>query len=402
MRPHHVPALCAVAFAALSACADPAPVAPVAPSLPTAASATDEAPLSVSRLYRPTELQFPRGGFDASARRVNDKGVAVGQSGYLYVGPSPYEPGTVQCRVAPAAAIWRQGQVFMLHDVLVQALQMDPCRSWSHATDVNNHGVVVGTVFDDNWDGYSRGFVWSEATGVLAIQEIGTTAMVAITNRGLGVGYNYAEGPKMGERVFGWTQTGGTFEIPGPPRPLFNWELAIDVNDGGVVLGCSDTQVARWDARSIAELTSWICDVHTAAAPGIPEEYFGGGINERGDAVFTATRTTSSTGGESRPFLWPKGAAAPVVAPWQVGGATDVSDRGRLVGWWLVGAARTMAAVTQRGGAPPVALRSTAGGVVSVALGVNRCGDVVGWTQVPGGERKAMLWQIAACDAGGG
>ena len=398
MRPRRSPILSTVALAALSACAEHSPVAPRADAPPAAAIVADESPRTVSRRHTPTELQFPRGGFDASARRVNDKGVAVGQSGYLYVGPSPNEPGTVQCRVAPAAAIWRQGRVFMLHDVLVQALEMDPCRSWSHATDVNNDGVVVGTVFDDDWDGYSRGFIWSQATGVLAIQEIGTTAMVAITNRGLAVGYNYAEGPKMGERVFGWTGSGGTYEIPGPPRPLFNWELAIDVNDGGLVLGCSDTQVARWKSPAIAELTPWICDVHTAAAPGIPEEYFGGGINERGDAVFTASRTTSSAGGESRPFLWTRGAAAPVVAPWQLGGATDVSDRGRLVGWWLVGAARTMVAVTQRGSESPVALRPAAGGVVSVALGVNRCGDVVGWTQVPGGERKAVLWRISACD----
>lgn len=395
MLRRHLSFLCASGVAALAGCADRAALAPTE-SAATASleRASTSVALPVSLRHRPRVLAVPRGGFGAIAFRVNDKGFIAGSTGYEYVGPSPHAPGTVTCRVAYGAAIWRDDKVLMLHEKIVQALKLDPCQTSTRAVDINNDGAVVGDVRDQIGGTASYGFAWVEGMGVIAIRDVGDTFMAGINNRGLAVGYSYTQGGTSGGHVFGWTRSGGSFEIPGPPQPVYNWETATDVSDGGDVLGCSDHQVARWSARSQGSALTAYCRPMAELAPGQFDEYWPGGLNASGDAAFLSW----GPDGGMRGFWWGHDAAAPRFAAWRPGGATALSDLARMVGVLRVSDSREWLAVTQRDDDVGV-LASPYDAGASVALGVNACGDAVGWARSARGTQSAVMWTNSSCDA---
>jgi len=378
----------AVTLLAMIACTDPAAVVRPADRASSRAFSAhiDSATVTAAR-YSPMLLARARRASHASALGINDQRVIVGQMSYTYAGRSAFAPGIVECETS-GAAMWRNGKVVMLHEIVVRVLGLDPCTAYTTAVDINNAGVIVGNIDNAMNEGVGHyAFIWSETLGVVRIRELGETYLSAINDRGLAVGYNYSEGAPSGARSFGWTAIQGTFEIPGPPQPNYGWETVWDVNDAGTLIGCSDGTVARWSVAGISTLTGLSC----FAVPVFGDHYLGGGISNRGDAAFSVSGPL--------PFRWKHDDALPVDIGWGAGGATDISDAGRMVGWREMLGTPATVAYTRRAGEGVSALPAMRAGDASVAMAVNRCGDVVGWTQGLGGALESVIWRIATCDA---
>ena len=230
----------------------------------------------------------------------------------------------------------------------------------SIATDVNDHGLVVGWYILAGQDpvNAARAFRWTARRGLV---DIGPGAAEAVNESGVVVGTRLGGAGTI--RATRWTAAGQAQDLG-----LDGTSYATDINDRGTIVGYGSTG-------------AFVIEPGVAPEPlANPSEIVGPhnqalGINNRGDIVGWAFDEGS---GRERPVLWQGRDHTPTVLPTRRDDyeATDINDRGTIVGWALAyGVGRQ--AVTWVGRrhrevdvGPP--------GVDSQGLAINDRGQVVG------------------------
>ena len=159
-------------------------------------------------------------------------------------------------------------------------------------------------------------------------------------------------------------------------------ETAARINDAGQVAGTVGGVAALWDGRRTV--------VIGLAAPDHTYSYVTG-LNERGEVVGTSG---GGADGTTVAFRWSRGVLT-VLPGTGVSGASDISDRGDVVGYVTVDG--TQRAVRWGRDGAPVQLATLGGaGGASLAASVNKAGQVAGYAYTaPGGTMRAVRWDAS-------
>jgi probable HAF family extracellular repeat protein len=355
-RPHRALAAC-TAVLTFAACADD-PVQPrdtnLSPTSRPSFALADGAPaIDLGTL----------GGNNSRATAINDSGAVVG-----------YALDTADY---PRAFIWTPANG-------MRPLNGIPSRVHSLATDVNASGTVAGYV-DSITTGYA--FIWSPTAGVKYLGSLGggSSYAYAINNNGDVVGSsNTASGAW---RAFIWTKAGGMRDLGmlGGAACASGTSTAWDINDRREVVGfsCADSSGDRaflWTdsagMRNLGTLGGFTSNAH--------------GINNRGEVVGVA----QTANGTDHAFVWSDSGGMRDLGTF--GGdrsfAHDINDLGEIVG-----ESNTIDIVIQHG-----FLWTAAGGMRKLlglsgqgsAYGINRSGQVAGWSQNTAGYDRATAWGV--------
>lgn len=157
----------------------------------------------------------------------------------------------------------------------------------SYAFDVNDSGLVVGFVADDNHRHVAA--AWDATNQPITLQAIGAvSAAVAVNGQGLAVGWS--NDLVTLDRPVRWSiSDGGTAtELP----HFGNGGRALDVNEAGEIVGfvVNPTNDSFWAAKWTADGQLQILKIN-----GEPSPYsVGTALNERGDVAGTATLPSQS------------------------------------------------------------------------------------------------------------
>jgi probable HAF family extracellular repeat protein len=265
----------------------------------------------------------------------------------------------------------------------------------SVAYDINDMGLIAG--YSEHYAGSStvkRAFVYTQAGGMIdihnpaaltqswarAISPSGTVAWATV----VGCGITRERNPRNG--AFRWTSSGGHQELVGKTGDT----CAEDVNRYGTVVG--------WSRDSVSPLTE--AYVWSASGSATNLGSFGGtwaiakAINSSGWIV--GSYTTAS--GQSRGFLWTEADGMTGIGPWDGDYfATDINDKGRIIGYgWGTGEA-TPRAFTQYQGKTHF-LPALVNGQPAFAHAVNSCGTIVGTAFSAPGVSQPVRWRKNACD----
>lgn len=255
-----------------------------------------------SRHYRAVDF-----GFDGEARGINDRGDVVGEG---LLRPGAFHP-----------YIWRNGRITDLGVLEPGELE------YGRATDINNHGQVVGfSVVNQNPDQSNQhAFIWQNGTMVdLDPLALDSTA-VAINNRGQVVGTRYAPGES---RAFVW-QNGAMTDL--------GTGTAADINDRGQIIG--QNQFGGSGA------TMWFRgQPHDLGAPPGFDDWRPVAINEWGWVVGNA-----GNGDDGRAFLWKYGTFVELGRPDAWAMAIDINNHGQILGLGQTAAGVSRAFLWQNG-----------------------------------------------------
>jgi probable HAF family extracellular repeat protein len=288
----------------------------------------------------------------------------------------------------------------------------------SVAWDVNDRGVVVGWYLPEGTD-QSHAFRWSARRG---LTDLGPGAAKAVNDAGVVVGTR--TGVDGLPRATRWTAAGVARDLG---VDGFSW--ANDVNDGGTVVGYTSLPDASLRGFVIEPGGAPELLAHPAGLGGLSDVAVG--VNERG-AI--AGYSNDETSGWPLPVLWSGRRHTPAVVPGRRDNydVTGINERGTIVGstvdgelgyqavTWVgrdhrevdVGPAGVQSlgrAVDDRG--QVVGIRYDLGdafrwdprtgrttiltGLADVrdeALGINDRGDVVGYSTLADGSRRATLF----------
>lgn len=256
---------------------------------------------------------------------------------------------------------------------------------YSAAIDVNNDGdVVVPTSFfgdNSNW-------TWNTSNGLKGGGFGGRLGgAVAINNRGELVGYvDDGQYPRYAAL---WPRTGPLVDID----PREQNSIAFGISDDGDILGCVEGVVARRRVGTKATASHEVCGEDLPIGFGLYVRNVGG-ITRDGVAAFSALRNSVPTA-----LVWRRNSLTD--AGWSPGAASDISERGRVVGWAYGAAARIPRAVTRLRNGAVQWLPTPTANTESRAYGVNKCGDIVGYVFDATGSQHAALWRADSCDAAG-
>ncbi|MEP7346300.1 MAG: hypothetical protein ABI877_13590, partial [Gemmatimonadaceae bacterium] len=393
MRHFHrslIRSLIPVAAIFLGACVDTAPVPTGVASPALAQSTADDG----TRGYVAQLLPQLPGNSWSAALAINSAGVAVGFSDFTFrTDPPNWGWGPTVCTPYLVATIFDHGRVTSLHAELIRALGgSHPCYTASIASGINDRGDVVGTVFSGMFFDTEQGFFWSHATGVILHREIGRQSnLTGVNNTGLAVGNNRFDG--MNWRDFVWSPLG-----PPPPLvfPRYRTYYAWGINDAGRRAGC-------WKGRPYtADLDGTFR--HLADECGTAPSLLGrsywfqrsylwqnldGGINAEGTVVFNTYL--------SAPRRWDASAMRSTSVGWSPGGASGISDRGRIVGWRSAAAFPRSVAMTVGAHGTPVVLPRLTGMAEAEPYAVNACGDIAG-AAFANSIAHAVIWTRGVCD----
>ena len=308
---------------------------------------------SAQRAWTITDLGF---GDGSTAVAINKRGQIVGYRSVYYPGG---EGRTV-------SVLWQDG---VTTDVM--GLPSVP-------VDINDRGEVVGT-FRYAEFGEAHGFLWRN--GVVA--EIGDPAfglglfggLAGINGRGQVVGHTESLPGRPGFQAFLWQD--GRFTYLGDLGG--GYSIAEAINDRGDVVGRSAT--AQNEMHSFLWRDGVMTDIGGAVRAV--------DINDHGQVVGDGY----SAAGNLHAFLWNRGAVVDLspTAIWSLAGA--VNQRGQVAG--TIGYASDQhAAVWQDGtmtdlGTLPRPGYSTS---FSSASDINDRGQVVGWSDTAAGYRHAVLF----------
>lgn len=168
-----------------------------------------------------TEVFTPL-GFRAFPTAINNAGWIVGYAGA--------QPGGT-----PGAVMW------------TPALAPSFVADLSRATDINDHGQIVG--WRDDAGGVARGFLYDHGSltplGTLDPNAAGNVYPAAIDEHGRVVGISEINGE---EHAFLWSSATGMTELPGLGGAHFPPDVAaLDINDAGLVLGYAPTSQGQVD-----------------------------------------------------------------------------------------------------------------------------------------------------------
>lgn len=230
------------------------------------------------------------------------------------------------------------------------------------AEGLNDAGVVVGFANTGTIQP-TAAFVWTAASGMTLLRGPGATPVNIIAND-INNGGEIVGQLAVGSRFHAYrhTSAGGYVDIH-PAGYLNSNALAIAENGdvaGEVVLFNFDEHAALWRANGTF--------VDLGSLGGREATAFG--LNSLGTVVGRSTNPQNVEFG----FVWRSGTGLrPSPQP---GGANDVSDGDRIVGYGISGIMRVP--VTKLGGGPITPLPQFAGRRGGEAVAVNRCGVITG------------------------
>ena len=226
-----------------------------------------------------TDLGTLQGGVHSYARGINSAGHVAGTSQRKVPGGEQWQ----------RAALWADGHVTDLGTLGGE---------FSEGHDINDAGQVVGWAWNAARD--QRAFVWTEATGMVDLGDLGggTAIATAVSANGLIVGSSPAAGQPVGEtHAFIWDNGAMTDlgVLPGAGGPgVFGPELvstaASGVNSAGQVVGNSFPGSVTpgpflWQGGVMTNLNDLLDAASVAAGWVITEA---GDINEQGQIAGTA------------------------------------------------------------------------------------------------------------------
>ena len=332
---------------------------------------------------RKRDLGATFGGPGSWAAAITDRGHVVGQADLKPIAKTGHH--------VSHAFLWQNGKTV---DLGVVGYVEKPGTESSYATDVNEHGQVIGqscrTV-----PTACRAFIWQNGK----LTDLGT----------LGGVHTDAQDINERAQVVGTSRTGLLGTNRSPIRRAFLWQNgkmrdlgtlggprsgAIAINDRGQILGGADTSrkstSGYFKGSPISHAFLWqngtMRDLGTLGG-----EYSRPvAINERGQVIGqAATKTTSHA------FLWSNGQMRDLGT---LGGdlsePTAINDHGQVVGWAATPTTDTNgehvwhAFHWQNGRLTDL---GTLGGK-SQALAINERGQIVGWSETKSGARHAVLW----------
>jgi len=194
----------------------------------------------------------------------------------------------------------------------------------SAATDVNDHGVVVGVSTVDDDSSASHAFIRRPGAEMVDLNgDYLATQANAVNEHSVIVGEAYREG--VSARAVMWDADGDPHELP---VPTVYQSGASDLNDAGQVVGSSTPEATN-------ERRAYVYDTTDGELTWLPFGRDARGVNEGGEIVGTACVGTTCVGA-----LWTESdtpGAYDVVALPGVGGrpsasAEDINDAGQIVG----------------------------------------------------------------------
>lgn len=356
-------------------------VAPTGPAV--AASTAEDEVIGEAAGYTLELLPSLYEGHYATAFAINDNGTIVG---YGEVG------GGHGCRDISAAIAWNNSIAHNINaDIAAwygwgNPLPGPACVDiYSSAIDVNSAGdVVVPTSFfgdNSNW-------TWNASTGLSSGGFGGRLGgALALNNRGELVGYvDDGQYPRYAAL---WPLKGPIVDID----PREQNSIAFGISDDGDILGCVAGVVGRWRVGTKAVLSREVCGEELPIGFGLYVRNVGG-ITRDGIAAFSAFRNGVPTA-----LVWRRNTISD--AGWSPGAASDISERGRMVGWAYGANGRVPRAVTRLRNGAVQWLPTPTANADSRAYGVNACGDVVGYVFDAKGFQRAALWRADTCDQAG-
>lgn len=255
---------------------------------------------------------------------------------------------------------------------------------YSTAVDVNNRGEVVvpTSFFGDN-----SGWMWSASRGAFRGGAGGRVGgAVAMNNRSELVGY-IDNGFEL-RRAALWS-SGALIDID--PREYNSTPFGI--SDDGDIIGCVQGNIGRWRVGKRATTLPELCGEDFGIGPGLYVRNVGS-ITRDGVAAFSALRNGVPTA-----LVWRRNTVSD--AGWSPGAASDISERGRIVGWAYTAGTTAPRAVTRLRNGSVQWLPTPTANTESRAYGVNTCGDVVGYVYDAKGFQRAALWRADRCDSAG-
>jgi probable HAF family extracellular repeat protein len=307
--------------------------------------------------------------------------------------------------------------------------------SSSYATDINNHGAIVG--WSQVASGVNRAFRWTAAEGMVDLGALaghqGSRA-ISVTDDGRVLGVSGDDGWTVVPVV--WSDAGVITELLIPLLPGAEFGSPSDFNERGDVVG--------WDVVALQRAWSWNetrgkHDI-TADVPGGSHEGIASAVNASGLVLGTSGATVCPTPECWRAFLWSadggyRDLGTPTEDPSASVTGLDMNETGSVVGWvqlntigvrpyrWSDAAGFTVlrsvsqsyaTAINARGIAAGASWNPTHGafqavvwpktrGVVKlspddpyphVAVAINDAGRVAGWSSLDccGGVNHATLW----------
>lgn len=299
--------------------------------------------------------------------------------------------------------------------------------SYSNPWDINDAGQVTGTSQDDQ--GRERGFVWTDADGLVDIGTLGGSQSSARGQNASNVVVGEAQNADNHYHAVRWTAGDALLDLGTLGGTSSN---ALAISDDGTVFGDSDTtgdlqtDAFRWTeqdgmvdlgtlggtASSIADANANAEAVGSSPLPGdqtVHAFYWSSGtgmvdLGTLGGANSFA-RSISDTGlvagvsdtgnGQQHAFAWTL--ADGMVDVGTLGGSTSgvnwhdaAGDDGQVAGFSMTAASVQHGfAWTADGGIVDV---GTLGGSTSAALGVGANGDLLGWAETASGAGHAYTW----------
>lgn len=255
------------------------------------------------------------------------------------------------------------------------------CLSESAALDVNNASSVVGWLRDFGTSNHA--FLWTAGTGLQLITTPGGDAFAfGINNAGTVVG-SFQPPPLNDNHAFQYSPGSGL--VDAQPAGPYIWSKAYDINDAGVIVGQIGSQLATWTLGGPVFFlgVDQGTDYGSFFFPIPPLGVGASGAVVGGYHDFGSQKDVA--------FRWVGGVLKTLASP---GNATDISSKGRVVGWQQGASTRRAASGTTA----VQLLTSLAPGRSAVAAAVNTCGDVAGYSENSSGSHRAVRWKIAVCD----